>query len=62
MFMFFNQFLEVQSQCSFRSPANYEIAPTKDRYPGRWRTLYLSCTTITSTVLKKMYCFDAFNN
>ena len=40
MFMFLNQFLAVRSQCSFGSPANYEITPTNDRYPGRWRTLY----------------------
>ena len=37
MFMFLNQFVAVQSQCSFRSPANYEITPTEDK---RWRTLY----------------------
>ena len=30
MSMFLNQFLAVQSQCSFRSPANYEITPTED--------------------------------
>ena len=33
-----NQFLAVQSQCSFQS--NKKKTPTEKRYPGRWRTLY----------------------
>ena len=40
MLMFLNQILAVRSQCRFQSATNYEITPTENRYPGRWRTLY----------------------